>query len=51
LDQIPEALLPLSVLQDRLSVIDITLIVGVFTAGVVILSRVLFRLGIRKTPY
>ena len=53
LDQIPEALLPLLVLQDRLgfSMIDITFIVGVFTAGEVILSRLLFRMGIRETPY
>ncbi|MNL55955.1 hypothetical protein D3C87_1794080 [compost metagenome] len=53
LDQIPEALLPLLVLQGalELSAIDITVIVGVFTAGEVMLSRLLFRLGIRETPY
>lgn len=53
LDQIPEALLPLLVLQGRLglSTIDIAIIVSVFTAGEVILSRLLFRLGIRETPY
>ncbi|QEL27175.1 CDP-archaeol synthase (plasmid) [Bosea sp. F3-2] len=53
LDQIPEALLPLLVLQDRLglSAIDIGVIVGAFTAVEVILSRLLFRLGIRERPY
>jgi CDP-2,3-bis-(O-geranylgeranyl)-sn-glycerol synthase len=53
LDQIPEALLPLLLLQARLglAVLDIAGIVGAFVLLEVLLSRVLFRLHIRDQPY
>ncbi|ACL63070.1 CDP-archaeol synthase [Methylobacterium nodulans] len=53
LDQIPEALLPLVFLRDRLGLdgIDIVTVVAAFIIGEVILSRILFRLGLRETPY
>ncbi|UCE88799.1 MAG: CDP-archaeol synthase [Pseudomonadota bacterium] len=53
LDQIPEALLPLLVLRMplALTVWDIAVVVAAFVATDVLLSRVLFRLHIRKRPY
>jgi CDP-diglyceride synthetase len=53
LDQIPEALLPAISMQAyvRLSVIDICIIVLVFSVGALALSRIFFRLGLRERPY
>jgi hypothetical protein len=53
LDHIPESLLPLVASQHALAltVTDIGIVVGVFFAGAVILSRLLYRLGLRDEPY
>lgn len=53
LDQIPEALLPLLLLRARLSLSagDIVLLVALFIALELVLSRLLFRLKIRDRPY
>jgi CDP-diglyceride synthetase len=53
LDQIPEALLPAISMRAyvRLSVIDICMIVLIFSVGALALSRVFFRLGLRERPY
>lgn len=53
LDQIPESLLPLLLVAEplQLSVIDITLIVCGFMLLEMLLSRLLYRLGIRKRPW
>jgi CDP-2,3-bis-(O-geranylgeranyl)-sn-glycerol synthase len=53
LDQIPESLLPMLACRDALSltVIDIALGVGVFFAGELVLSRLLFRAHLRDEPY
>jgi CDP-2,3-bis-(O-geranylgeranyl)-sn-glycerol synthase len=53
LDQIPESLLPLLLLQEHLSLGsgDIALIVTAFIVLELVLSRVLFRLHIRDRPY
>lgn len=53
LDQVPESLLPCFVLAERLrlSWVDIIAITGLFWIGELILSRLLFRLGIRDRPY
>lgn len=53
LDQVPEALLPLLVLQSQLTLgwIDITAVVVTFVVFEVILSYLLFKLGIREQPY
>lgn len=53
LDQIPEALLPLLLLHPRLGLgaVDIVVIVALFIALELILSKLLFRLGIRDRPY
>ena len=53
LDQIPEALLPPLLLRTRLglSAADIVLIVALFMALELILSQLLYRLGIRDRPY
>jgi CDP-diglyceride synthetase len=53
LDQIPEALLPLLVLQNSvgLSLSDIVLVVVAFVLLGMLLSRVLYKLGIREQPY
>jgi CDP-2,3-bis-(O-geranylgeranyl)-sn-glycerol synthase len=53
LDQVPEALLPLLVLQDRLGLnaADIALLVAAFIALELLLSRLLFKLHIRDRPY
>jgi len=53
LDAVPESLLPLCLLKDTLllSIIDITLIVGVFFLIEEFVSPVLYRLHIRNQPY
>lgn len=53
LDQIPEALLPLLLLRTRLALSagDIVLLVALFIALELALSRLLFRLRIRDRPY
>jgi hypothetical protein len=53
LDQLPEALLPLLLLQDRLGLSwwDITVLLVAFLALQIGLSRLLFLLGIRDRPY
>ncbi len=53
LDQIPESLLPLLVCRDALSLTfaDIAICTGVFLAGELVLSRVLYALHVRDQPY
>ena len=53
LDQIPESLLPLILVADPLNLAarDIAIIVLSFIALELILSRILFRMHIRKRPY
>ena len=53
LDAVPESLLPLCLLKDSLalSLIDITLIVGLFFLIEEFVSPVLYRLRIRNQPY
>jgi CDP-2,3-bis-(O-geranylgeranyl)-sn-glycerol synthase len=53
LDQIPEGLLPLLLVQDRLDLTwpDIAALLPAFVALQIALSRLLFRLGIRDRPY
>jgi CDP-2,3-bis-(O-geranylgeranyl)-sn-glycerol synthase len=53
LDQVPEALLPLVAIADRLQLSTADVVVGVaaFWIGEVVLSRVLFALSIRDRPY
>jgi CDP-2,3-bis-(O-geranylgeranyl)-sn-glycerol synthase len=53
LDQIPESLLPMLACRGALSLtaIDIALGVGVFFAGELVLSRLLFRAHLRDEPY
>jgi CDP-archaeol synthase len=53
LDQIPESLLPLLVLQQHLGLGygDIAIIVAAFIVLELVLSRMLFRLHIRDRPY
>lgn len=53
LDQIPESLLPLLGVRRQfgLSSIDITLLVAGFLVLELVLSRLLFKLHFRKTPY
>ena len=53
LDQIPESLLPLLAVCETfgLSFFDIAVIVAVFTAGEIVLSRLLFRIGLRDRPH
>ncbi len=53
LDQIPESLLPLLACRHALalSVADIALTCGLFFAGEILLSRLLFRLRLRDRPY
>jgi hypothetical protein len=53
LDQIPESLLPLLLLQDHLGLSsgDIVLLVGMFTALELALSRLLYKMHIRDRPY
>jgi hypothetical protein len=53
LDHIPESLLPLLACQHALmlTAADIGIVVGGFFAGAVVLSRLLYRLGLRDEPY
>ena len=53
LDQIPESLLPLLACRDALSltVAGIAIGVGIFFAGELVLSRLLFRVHLRDEPY
>ncbi len=53
LDQIPESLFPLLACQDRLGLQlwDVALLVGLFIALELLLSRLLYRLRIREQPY
>lgn len=53
LDQIPESLLPLWLLRAplQLSAIDIAVLVAVFVALELLLSRLLYKLRIRDRPY
>ena len=53
LDQVPESLLPLLACRDLLSLTyaEIALAVGIFFAGELILSRLLYKAHIRDEPY
>jgi len=53
LDQIPESLLPLLMLQPQLGLglFDIVLLVALFVVLGLLFSRLLYRLHIRKRPY
>lgn len=53
LDQVPEALLPLLVFRYAygLDWLSIGALVGFFLVGSLALSRIMFRLGVRKQPY
>jgi CDP-diglyceride synthetase len=53
LDQIPESLLPALVCKSllALTVADVILIVALFSVGELFLSRLLFKMHIRKRPY
>ncbi len=52
-DQIPEALLPMLACKFMLGLgwFSVVAIVAVFTLGSLLLSRLLYRLGIRERPY
>ncbi|MCX7325261.1 MAG: CDP-archaeol synthase [Hyphomicrobiales bacterium] len=53
LDQIPESLLPavLAAPQLGLGLVDVLVVVAAFLVGELLLSRLLFRLGLRDRPY
>ena len=53
LDQIPESLLPLLVVQPMLTLtlMDIATVVVLFSVGGLAISRVLYKLRIRDRPY
>ena len=53
LDQIPESLFPALACRAMLglSAIDIVAVVAIFFAGEAVLSRLLFRLGVRDRPF
>jgi hypothetical protein len=53
IDQIPESMLPMLVCRDalQLTAVDIVLGVGMFFAGELVLSRLLFRAHLRDEPY
>jgi CDP-2,3-bis-(O-geranylgeranyl)-sn-glycerol synthase len=53
LDQIPEALFPLSACQSELSLTftDIAFCVSIFLVGELVVSRLLYRLRVRDQPY
>lgn len=53
LDQVPESLLPALMLKDSfgLDTKDIMILVSVFIVAELILSKVLYKLGIRNRPY
>ncbi len=53
LDQVPESLLPAISMRAhaQLTALDILMVVLIFFAGEIALSRVFFRLGLRERPY
>ena len=53
LDQVPESLLPLLVVQPmlKLTLVDIAAVVVIFSVGALGISRVLYKLRIRDRPY
>ena len=53
LDQIPEALLPAVATMNlmALTIVDVIVVVALFSVGELVLSRVLFKLRIRNRPY
>jgi CDP-archaeol synthase len=53
LDQVPESLLPALAIGRALSLsaIDITLAISIFVVADVLLSRWLYRIGVRERPY
>ena len=53
LDQIPESLLPALACKSllALTVADVIVVVALFSVGELILSRLLFKMHIRKEPY
>ena len=53
LDQIPESLLPMLACRDALALtaVDIAIGVGIFFAGELVLSRLLYRAHLRDEPY
>ncbi len=53
LDQVPEALVPLLLVRDRLGLgwLEIAALLTAFVALQVLLSRLLFMLGARDRPY
>jgi CDP-diglyceride synthetase len=53
LDQIPESLLPMLACRDALALtaVDIAIGVGIFLAGELVLSRLLYRAHLRDEPY
>jgi len=53
LDQVPESLFPLLVVQPMLTltVMDITAVVVIFSVGGLLISRILYKLNIRDRPY
>ncbi len=53
LDQIPEALLPLLLVRDHLGLrwLEIAVLLTAFVALQLMLSRLLFKLGLRDQPY
>jgi CDP-diglyceride synthetase len=53
LDQVPESLFPMLACRDALSltIADIALGIGIFFIGELILSRLLYRVHLRDTPY
>ena len=53
LDQVPDSLLPLLACQKMLSLtlIDVSIAVGIFLIGELIISRVLYALRLRDEPY
>lgn len=53
LDQLPEAALPMWICRTPLGITnwDVAALVGLFFAGDFVLSKLMFRLGIRERPY
>jgi CDP-2,3-bis-(O-geranylgeranyl)-sn-glycerol synthase len=53
LDHIPESLLPLLACRDALALnaADIVVVVAVFFAGAIVLSRLAYRIGLRDQPH
>jgi CDP-2,3-bis-(O-geranylgeranyl)-sn-glycerol synthase len=53
IDQIPESLLPFLAVRNEfdLSVTDITAGVAIFFVGELVISRILYRFGLRERPY